>query len=72
MLLVSSIGAMMLSGTGFLRKGLGFSAFMLFSNRVKVRGSWIIIQTKMNFILIIELEYLEESLLVTVKVEIRI
>ncbi len=41
MLLLSRSGAIMLSGTFFLRTGLGLSAFMLLSSLFRVKGSCI-------------------------------
>lgn len=41
-LLLSRSGAMMLSATVFRRRGLGFSGLLLFSSRVRVRGSFTI------------------------------
>lgn len=39
-LLLSMSGAMMLSATVFRLRGLGFSGLVLFSKRVRVRGSF--------------------------------
>lgn len=55
MFLLSRRGAVKLSATVFLLSGLGFSGLVLFSNRVRVRGSFKV-ETQQKQIIISKLK----------------